>query len=86
MSHEIRTPMNGVLGMMEVLERSPLEAAQARNIAVMLASAAGAAAHLIDDVLDFRRSTPGEWMIEPSAVQHEQAARRHGGNAMLPQA
>ena len=63
MSHEIRTPMNGVLGMMEVLERSNLDSAQARNVAVMRDSAQ-ALLRIIDDVLDFSKIDAGRMDIE----------------------
>ena len=63
MTHEIRTPMNGVLGMMEVLERSPLDAGQARSVAVMRDSAQ-ALLRIIDDVLDFSKIDAGRMDIE----------------------
>jgi len=63
MSHEIRTPMNGVLGMMEVLERSPMGPAQARSIAVIRDSSQ-ALLRIIDDVLDFSKIDAGRMDIE----------------------
>lgn len=63
MSHEIRTPMNGVLGMMEVLELTPLSPDQARCVAVMRDSA-GALLRIIDDILDFSRIEAGRLELE----------------------
>ncbi|WP_158287834.1 PAS domain-containing hybrid sensor histidine kinase/response regulator [Falsiroseomonas bella] len=63
MSHEIRTPMNGVLGMIEVLERTPPGPAQARCIAVMRDSA-GQLLRIIDDLLDFSKIEAGRMELE----------------------
>jgi signal transduction histidine kinase/ActR/RegA family two-component response regulator len=84
MSHEIRTPMNGVLGMMEVLERSPLGPAQARTVAVMRESAQ-ALLRIIDDVLDFSKIDAGRLDIE--ALPFSLAELVAGAvETMLPQA
>jgi signal transduction histidine kinase/DNA-binding NarL/FixJ family response regulator len=63
MSHEIRTPMNGVLGMIEVLERTPPGPAQGRCIAVMRDSA-GQLLRIIDDLLDFSKIEAGRMELE----------------------
>jgi signal transduction histidine kinase/DNA-binding NarL/FixJ family response regulator len=63
MSHEIRTPMNGVLGMIEVLERTPPGEGQARCITVMRESA-GALLRIIDDLLDFSKIEAGRMELE----------------------
>ncbi|MGX9965769.1 PAS-domain containing protein [Roseomonas sp. F4] len=63
MSHEIRTPMNGVLGMLEVLERTPPGPAQERCIAVIRESA-GSLLRIIDDLLDFSKIEAGRMELE----------------------
>ncbi len=63
MSHEIRTPMNGVLGMIEVLERTPPGPAQARCLAVIRDSA-GQLLRIIDDLLDFSKIEAGRMELE----------------------
>ena len=63
MSHEIRTPMNGVLGMLEVLERTPLEAEQRKFVAVIRESAT-ALLTIINDILDFSKIEAGRLDIE----------------------
>jgi signal transduction histidine kinase/ActR/RegA family two-component response regulator/HPt (histidine-containing phosphotransfer) domain-containing protein len=63
MSHEIRTPMNGVLGMIEVLERTPPGPAQLRCVAVMRESA-GSLLRIIDDLLDFSKIEAGRMELE----------------------
>ncbi|WP_372619015.1 PAS-domain containing protein [Falsiroseomonas sp.] len=63
MSHEIRTPMNGVLGMIEVLERTPPGPEQARCVAVIRESA-GQLLRIIDDLLDFSKIEAGRLELE----------------------
>lgn len=54
MSHEIRTPMNGVLGMAELMARTPLNAAQSQQLAV-IRSAGRTLLRIIDVILDFAK-------------------------------
>lgn len=57
-SHEMRTPMNAVLGLSELLARSPLQPDQARHVA-LLGQAGRQAFALIDDLLDNARIESG---------------------------
>ncbi len=66
MSHEIRTPMNGVLGMLEVLERSPLDDEQ-RHMTETITKSATSLLAIIDDILDFSK-------IEADGIEIERIA------------
>ena len=52
MSHEIRTPMNGVIGMVEMLQATPLHRAQHALLAVL------------NDILDFSKIEAGKLEVE----------------------
>lgn len=54
MSHEIRTPMNGVLGMAQVLERTPLSEQQNLYLDIIKQSG-NTLLDLINDILDFSK-------------------------------
>ncbi len=63
MSHEIRTPMNGVLGLLEVLAQSELDAHQADLIAT-ISDSGNALLGIIDDILDFSKIEAGRLDLE----------------------
>ncbi|CAO3448223.1 hypothetical protein [Azospirillum argentinense] len=67
MSHEIRTPMNGVLGMLELLERTPLDGGQRDTVATMRESATSLL-RIIDDILDFSKIEAGKMDLEQVPV------------------
>ena len=62
MSHEIRTPMNGVIGMLELLRGTPLNAKQ-EHYARTARSSANALLSLINDILDFSRIEAGKLKV-----------------------
>ena len=63
MSHEIRTPLNGVVGMLQLLAGTPLDAGQRRYASVAVASAKSLLT-LINDILDFSKIEAGKLELE----------------------
>ena len=62
MSHEIRTPMNGIIGVVELLSRTQLNAKQQRYTQTVETSARGLLT-IINDVLDFSKLEAGKYEI-----------------------
>jgi two-component system, sensor histidine kinase len=73
-SHEIRTPMNGIMGMLQVLQDSPLTGRQ-KNQVEIAAGSADTLMRLLNDVLDFSKIESGRLDFEaipfafPSAIE-----------------
>jgi signal transduction histidine kinase/CheY-like chemotaxis protein len=63
MSHEIRTPMNGVIGMLEILDHTPLSTEQERIVGT-IRSSARVLLEIINDILDFSKIEAGQLKIE----------------------
>ncbi|MGA1132047.1 MAG: PAS domain-containing protein [Prochlorotrichaceae cyanobacterium] len=63
MSHEIRTPMNGVLGMLNLLNITPLNETQRSYLHMAQVSAESLLA-LINDILDFSKIEAGKMDLE----------------------
>jgi signal transduction histidine kinase/streptogramin lyase/FixJ family two-component response regulator len=67
MGHEIRTPMTGVLGMTELLLRTPLNAAQ-RGYADAINSSGRMMLRLVNDSLDLARIEAGKLALDSSPL------------------
>ncbi|MBI1362030.1 MAG: response regulator [Alphaproteobacteria bacterium] len=63
MSHEIRTPMNGVLGMLEAVLRSSLDADQ-RDQIVTARDSAASLLRILNDILDYSKLEAGQLAVE----------------------
>ena len=73
MSHEIRTPMNGVIGMVQVLQGTPLSDKQTHCLDVIMRSGE-ALLTIINDILDFSKIEAGKLEFETEPFDLEEAA------------
>ena len=67
MSHEMRTPLNGVLGVLDLLERTELDAQQRRYVSTAAGSGEILLKH-INDVLDVTRVEAGKMAFETEPI------------------
>ncbi|KQV89652.1 hypothetical protein ASC91_13790 [Pelomonas sp. Root1237] len=74
MSHEIRTPMNAVLGMLRLLQKTPLDARQ-RDYAVKSEGAARGLLGLLNDILDFSKIEAGHLGLDPHPTRLDELLR-----------
>ncbi|WP_309088037.1 ATP-binding protein [Phenylobacterium sp.] len=74
MSHEIRTPLNGVLGVADILMRSPLSAKQQELVGVIQASGSLLNA-LLNDLLDLARIEAGAVELRPERASLGEVVR-----------
>jgi two-component system capsular synthesis sensor histidine kinase RcsC len=74
-SHEIRTPLNAILGNLELLSHSPLDALQRDRVKTIRGSSDGLLA-IVSDVLDFSKIEAGEMTLERIAFDAQEVASR----------
>ena len=65
MSHEIRTPLNGLLGMMQLLDTTTLDAEQ-REYTAMASRAGSRLTRLLSDILDLSRIEAARMVLTPA--------------------
>ena len=63
MSHEIRTPMNGILGMLRILEHSPMSDSQRERLSI-IRSASHTLLGILNDILDYSKIESGRMDID----------------------
>lgn len=74
-SHEIRTPMNALLGMAELLAKTPLNEEQRRYVDAFR-GAGQTLFELINDLLDISKIEAGRLSLEPAPFELEALLRR----------
>mmetsp|Transcript_15772 Transcript_15772/g.43677 ORF Transcript_15772/g.43677 Transcript_15772/m.43677 type:complete len:540 (-) Transcript_15772:1387-3006(-) len=74
LSHEIRTPMNAVLGMLRLLQKTPLDARQ-RDYAAKSEGAARGLLGLLNDILDFSKVEAGKMELDPHRFELNELMR-----------
>ncbi|MEO0398044.1 MAG: ATP-binding protein [Pseudomonadota bacterium] len=72
MSHEIRTPMNGVLGMAELIQKTPLDRKQ-KVFAETIYASGDALLTIINDILDFSKIEAGKLEFDPTPFSLQNA-------------
>ena len=74
MSHEIRTPMNGIIGMAELMQRTPLTPKQQHYLSTIERSGQ-ALLVIINDILDFSKIEAGKVELEDIVFEPRRIVR-----------
>jgi signal transduction histidine kinase len=68
MSHEIRTPLNGIVGIADLLARTPLDAEQ-RELTAIIKSSSECLVSIVNNIFDFSRIESGSMHLEPAEFE-----------------
>jgi signal transduction histidine kinase/DNA-binding response OmpR family regulator len=74
MSHEIRTPMNAILGLLKLMQSTPLNAQQ-KDYAIKTDTAARSLLGLLNDILDFSKVEAGKMVLDPHPFRLDRLMR-----------
>ena len=74
MSHEIRTPMNAILGLLTLLQQTPLTPVQ-QDYVIKTQGAAQSLLGLLNDILDFSKVEAGKLKIDPQPFRLDRLLR-----------
>jgi signal transduction histidine kinase/CheY-like chemotaxis protein len=74
MSHEIRTPMNGIVGVLDLLNRTALNAKQQRYTQT-IENSARSLLTIIDEVLDFSKLEAGKYVLREDDFEVRQVVQ-----------
>ena len=77
MSHEIRTPMNAILGMLQLLQRTGLDATPGATTAARPKTPPRTLLAILNDILDFSKIEAGRQTLESSTISRWRAVPRH---------
>lgn len=77
MSHEIRTPLNGILGVAEVLGKTPLSVEQ-KDMLRLISASGVTLQQLLSDILDLARVESGRLALTEAPFDLAQAIREAG--------